>query len=90
MQIKPLGKRILVEPVEAESKTASGIIIPESAKEKQQKAKVVAVSKELTDDEKNELKIGQTVLFGKYTGTELDVDNKHYLMLKVEDVLAIL
>jgi chaperonin GroES len=90
MQIKPLGKRILVEPVEAESKTASGIIIPDSAKEKQQKATVVAISKELTDDEKNELKIGQTVLFGKYSGTEIEIDKKQYLMLKTEDVLAIL
>jgi chaperonin GroES len=90
MQIKPLGKRILVEPIEAESKTASGIIIPDTAKEKQQKAIVVAVSKELENKEKNELKIGQTVLFGKYSGTELDLDGKHYLMLKSEDVLAIL
>ena len=90
MQIKPLGKRILVELIEAESKTASGIIIPDSAKEKQQKATIVAISKEIENKEKYELKIGQTVLFGKYSGTEVDIDGKQFLMLKVEDVLAIL
>ncbi len=90
MNIKPLGQRILVEIHEAETKTASGIIIPDSAKEKQQKANVLAVSKEITDDEKNELKTGDTILFAKYSGTAINVDSNEYLMLNVEDVLAII
>ncbi len=89
MNIKPLGLRILTLPEEAETKTASGIIIPNSAQEKQQRAKVVAISKELENEENNELKVGDTILFGKYSGTELNIDNKDYLMLEKKDVLAI-
>lgn len=90
MKIKPLGQRILVEIHEPETKTTSGIIIPDSAKEKQQKANVLAVSKELSDDEKNEIKVGDTVLFAKYSGTSINVDTNEYLMLDMENVLAII
>jgi len=90
MNVKPLGLRVLIERQEAESKTASGIIIPDSAKEKQQKGTVVAISKELEDKKKNELKVGNTVLYGKYAGTEINVDGKDYLMLNKEDILAII
>lgn len=89
MNIKPLGLRVLALPEEAETKTASGIIIPDSAQEKQQRAKVVAISKELENEENNELKVGDTVLYGKYSGTELNINNTDYLMLKKEDILAI-
>jgi chaperonin GroES len=90
MQVRPLGQRVLAEPVEAETKTASGLIIPDSAKEKPQKAKVIAISKELEKDEKNELQVGQTIIFGKYSGTNLEFDGKQYIMLKTEDILAII
>jgi len=89
MNIKPLGLRILTQPEAAETKTASGIIIPDSAQEKQQRAKVIAISKEVQNDENNELKVGDTVIYGKFAGTELTVDYTDYLMLKTEDVLAI-
>lgn len=83
VKIKPLGMRVLVLPVEAETKTSSGIIIPDSAQEKQMKAKVVAVSNEV-----KEVKLGNTVLYAKYTGTELNYEGKNYLMLDVADILA--
>jgi chaperonin GroES len=88
IKIKPLGTRVLVEVEEAENKTASGIIIPDSAKEKPQKGKVVAVGNG-TKDEPMEVKVGDSVLYGKYSGTELNHDDKDYLMLNQSDILAI-
>ncbi len=89
VNIKPLGDRVLVEPQEAEEKTAKGIIIPETAKEKPQRGKVVAVGKG-TKDETMELKSGDMVLYGKYAGTELNVEGKDYLMMRQSDILAII
>ncbi len=89
IKIKPLADRVMIEPMEAEEKTASGIIIPDTAKEKPQKGTVVAVGPG-TKDEKMELKQGDVVLYGKYAGTELTVDEKDYLMMKQSDVLAII
>lgn len=86
--IKPLGARVLVEVVEAEQKTASGIIIPDSAKEKPQKATVVAVGNG-TEKEKMEVKAGDVVLYSKYAGTEISYDDKEYLILNQTDILAI-
>ncbi len=83
VKIKPLGMRVLVQPLEAETKTASGIIIPDSAQEKQLQAKVVAVS-----DEVKEVKLNDTVLYAKFTGSEISSDGKNYLMLEVSDILA--
>ena len=83
VKIKPLGMRVLVQPVEAETKTASGIIIPDSAQEKQLQAKVIAVS-----DEVKEVKLNDTVLYAKFSGTEINSDGKDYLMLEVSDILA--
>jgi len=83
VKIKPLGMRVLVKPVEAEAKTASGIIIPDSAQEKQLQAKVIAVS-----DEVKEVKLNDTVLYAKFTGTEINSDGKDYLMLEISDILA--
>jgi chaperonin GroES len=86
--IKPLGARVLVEVVEAEQKTASGIIIPDSAKEKPQKAKVVAVGNG-TEGEKMEVKVGDMVLYGKYAGTEMSDNGHDYLILNQTDILAV-
>ncbi len=89
VNIKPLSDRVLVQPMEAESKTASGLIIPETAKEKPQKGTIVAVGPG-TKDEQMQVKVGDVVLYGKYAGTELSVDGKDYLMMKQSDVLAII
>ncbi len=86
--IKPLGARVLVEIVAAEQKTASGIIIPDSAQEKPQKAVVVAVGAG-TDSEKMEVKVGDTVLYGKFAGTQITDNDKEYLILNQTDILAI-
>ena len=85
MNIKPLGERVLIEQIEAETKTASGLIIPDSAQEKPLQAKVVAIGEEVKI-----LKTGDTVLYAKFTGTELNIDNKNYIMLEVSDILATL
>ncbi|MFH1790947.1 MAG: co-chaperone GroES [Candidatus Omnitrophota bacterium] len=93
MKIQPLGDRVLVEVLEAKEKTKGGIVLPDSAKEKPQEAKVAAVGKGKVSDEGKtitpEVKVGDVVLFGKYSGTEITVDDKEYLMLKEEDILAI-
>lgn len=88
VNIKPLADRVLVEPAEAEEKTASGIIIPDTAKEKPQKGKVVAVG-DGKKDEPMTVKVGDAVLYGKYSGTELNVDGAEYLMMRESDILAI-
>lgn len=89
LNIKPLADRVLVEPMEAETKTASGIIIPDNAKEKQQKGTVVAVGNG-KKDEPLTVKVGDTVLYGKYGGTELKLEGKDYLMMRESDILAII
>ena len=88
LNIKPLADRVLIEPLEAETTTASGIIIPDTAKEKPQKGNVVAVGPG-TKDEPLTVKIGDTVLYGKYAGTELKFEGKDYLMMRESDILAI-
>ena len=88
ISIKPLADRVLVEPSEAETKTSSGIIIPDSAKEKPQKGNVVAVGPG-TKDNPVTLKVGDTVLYGKYSGTELKFENNDYLIMRESDILAI-
>jgi len=94
MKIQPLGDRIMVEVLEAKDRTKSGIVLPDSAKEKPQEAKVIAVGKGKVSDEGKvippEVKPGDTVLFGKYSGTEITVDENEYLILKEEDILAII
>jgi len=88
INIKPLADRVLVEPLEAETKTASGIIIPDTAKEKPQKGNIIAVG---PGTKKNPVtvKVGNTVLYGKYSGTELKLDGKDYLIMRESDILAI-
>jgi chaperonin GroES len=89
VKIKPLADRVLIEPMAAEEKTATGIIIPDTAKEKPQKGTVVAVGPG-TKDEKMEVKTGDVVLYGKYSGTELTIKGKDYLIMRQSDVLAII
>lgn len=89
MTIKPLADRVLVEAKEAETKTASGLYIPDSAKEKPQQGKVVATGSG-KQDEPMELKVGDTVLYGKYAGTEISVDGKDYLIMRQSDIMAVL
>ncbi len=88
MKQKPLKDRVLIEPMKAEEKTASGIIIPDSAKEKPQKGKVVAVG-DGKKDEPMTVKEGDTVVYGKYAGTEITIDDKDYLIMREDDILLI-
>ena len=88
MNVKPLADRVLVEPKEAETKTASGLFIPDTAKEKPQAGTVVAVGPG-KKDEPMELNVGDKVLYGKYAGTELNVDGKIYIMMRQSDVMAV-
>lgn len=88
MNIQPLADRVLIEPVAADEVTVGGIIIPDSAKEKPLKGTVVAAGTG-TKDEEMVLKTGDTVLYGKYAGTELELDSKKYLIMRQSDVLAI-
>ena len=92
-KIQPLGDRVLVKVLEAQEKTKGGIVLPDSAKEKPQQAEVVAVGKGRATDAGKiaplEVKTGDKVLFGKYSGTEIAVEADEYLILKEEDILAI-
>lgn len=87
--IKPLADRVLVEPKEAETKTAAGLYIPDTAKEKPQQGTVIATGPG-KKDEPMELKEGDVVLYGKYAGTEVSVDGKSYLIMKQSDIMATL
>tara|TARA_Y100000589_G_C26969945_1_gene554141 strand:- start:33 stop:311 length:279 start_codon:yes stop_codon:yes gene_type:complete len=89
LNIKPLADRVLVEPAAAETKTSSGIIIPDTAKEKPQKGNIVAVGPG-TKDNPITVKVGDVVLYGKYSGTELNHEGKDYLIMKENDILAII
>ncbi len=93
LNLKPLGSRLVVEPIEQEDVTASGIVLPETAKEKPQKGKVISIGPGDRDDEGKripmDVKAGDTVLFAKYSGTEIKMDQKKLLILKESDILAI-
>lgn len=89
VKVKPLSDRVLVEPAAAETKTASGLIIPDTAKEKPMRGTVVAVGPG-TKDETMQVKVGDVVLYGKYAGTELNVDGKDYLIMRQNDILAVI
>ena len=89
MNIKPLADRVLVVPAPAEEKTLGGIIIPDTAKEKPLKGEVVAVGNG-TKDEEMVVKVGDTVLYGKYAGTELELEGNKYLIMRQSDILAVL
>ena len=89
MNVKPLADRVLILPAPADEKTIGGIIIPDSAKEKPLKGSVVAVGNG-TKDEEMVLKVGDTVLYGKYAGTEIELDGEKYIIMRQSDVLAII
>ncbi|OGW78613.1 MAG: co-chaperone GroES [Omnitrophica bacterium RIFCSPLOWO2_02_FULL_45_16] len=94
MKIQPLADRIMVEVLDAKEVTKGGIVLPDTAKEKPQEAKVVAVGKGKISDEGKaippEVKVGDKILFGKYSGTEITIDENEYLILKEEDILAVI
>jgi chaperonin GroES len=93
LNLKPLGDRLIVEPIEAEEVTASGIVLPETAKEKPQQGKVLAVGPGRRDEDgeriEMDVKKDDTVLYAKYAGTEVKIGDKKYLILKESDILAI-
>ena len=93
-KIQPLGDRVLVEPLEAEDKTSGGIIIPDTAKEKQQRGKVIAVGKGRVNEDGKitplEVKANDQVLFGRYAGSEIKVGANDYLIIKEDDILGII
>ena len=93
-KIQPLGDRVVIEPLEAEEKSAGGIVIPDTAKEKQQKGKVIAVGKGRVDESGKltplEVRVNDQVLFGRYTGSEIKIGGTEYLIVKEEDILGIL
>ena len=89
VNIKPLADRVLIEPAAAEVKTASGIIIPDTPQEKPQKGTVVAVGAG-KKDEPMTVKVGDSVLYGKYSGTEIAVEGKNYLIMREADIYAVL
>jgi chaperonin GroES len=88
-KIQPIADRVLVEAAAAEEKTAGGIFIPDTAKEKPQRGKVVAAGNG-KKDEPMTVKAGQTILYGKYSGTEINIDGKDYLIMRESDILAII
>ncbi|RME73064.1 MAG: co-chaperone GroES [Chloroflexi bacterium] len=94
MNLKPLGDRLVVEPVEQEEKTASGIILPETAKEKPMQGKVLAVGPGACKQDGSripmEVSVGDRVLYAKYAGTEVKIEDKKYLILKESDILAVI
>ena len=93
MNVKPLEDRVILKPMEAEQKTAGGIIIPDNAKEKPQKGEVIATGPGKTNDKGAKidmtLKKGDKVLYGKYSGTEISIDGQDYLIVRESDVLAV-
>lgn len=93
MKYRPLGDRLLVKPNPSEEKTKSGIVLPDSAKEKPQEGKVLAAGKGAKDEKGNiihmEVKVGDVVLYSKYSGTEVKIDGQEHLIIKENDVLAI-
>ena len=94
MAVRPLGDRVLIKALEAKEKSKGGIVLPDTAKEKPQEGKVIAVGKGKTSEEgKNtplEVKKGDKILYGKYSGTEITVDDEEYIILREDDILAII
>lgn len=91
MKLKPLGERVVIKKLEAEEKTKSGIVLPGSAKEEPQMAEIVAIGADITNDEKkkDQVKVGDKVIFSKYAGSEIKLENEEFTVLKLEDVLAV-
>ena len=94
MAVRPLGDRVLIKALEAKEKSKGGIVLPDSAKEKPQEGKVIAVGKGKVSEEGKatplEVKKGDKILYGKYSGTEITVDDEEYIILREDDILAII
>ncbi|MCB5558369.1 co-chaperone GroES [Anaerosalibacter bizertensis] len=92
MNIKPLGDRVVIKMIEVEEKTKSGIVLPSSAKEEPQMAEVVAIGPDIENDEKKskQVKLGDKVIFSKYSGTEVKLDDEEYTIVKLNDILAVI
>ena len=92
MNLRPLGDRVVIKKVEVEEKSKSGIILPSSAKDQPQIAEVLAIGADITKDEKkkDQIKVGDRVIFSQYSGTEVKVDGKEVTILKLTDILAVL
>lgn len=91
MNVKPLGERVVIKMIEAEEKTKSGIVLTGTAKEKPQIAEVLAIGAGITSDEKkkNEIKVGDKVIFSKFAGTEVKIDSEELIVIKLSDILAV-
>lgn len=91
MNLKPLGDRVVIKKIEVEEKTKSGIVLPSSAKEQPQMAEVLAIGNDILNDEKkkDQIKVGDKVIFSKYAGTEVKVDGEELTILKLSDILAV-
>lgn len=92
MNLRPLGDRVVIKKIEAEEKTRSGIVLPSAAKEQPQMAEVIAIGVEVENDEKTQgqLKVGDKIIFSKYAGTEIKVENQEVTVLKFSDILAVI
>lgn len=89
MNLRPIGERIVVKMVEIDKKTVSGIVLPSSAKEKPQIAEVIAVSNTMNSKDNFDIKVGDKVIYSQYSGTEVKLDSENYIVVRAEDVLAI-
>lgn len=91
MELKPLGDKVVIRKIELEEKTVSGIVLPSSAKEETNIAEVIAIGREILDDDKtkDEIKVGDKVLFSKYAGTEVELERAKFIVLKYQDLLAV-
>ncbi|HEW91356.1 MAG TPA: co-chaperone GroES [Thermotogaceae bacterium] len=85
MTVKPLGERLLIKPIKEEKKTEGGIVLPDTAKEKPQKAEVIAIGDKVED---LDIQVGDKVIFAKYAGTEIKIDDEDYIIIEVNDILA--
>ena len=92
MNLKPLGDRVVIKMIEVEEKTKSGIVLPSSAKEEPQMAEIVAIGPDIENDEKKskQVKLGDKVIFSKYSGTEVKLDKEEYTIVKLNDILAVI
>ncbi|MDH5477456.1 MAG: co-chaperone GroES [Nitrospinota bacterium] len=90
VNVRPLNDRVLIKPTEAQEKAQGGIIIPDSAKERPQEGKVVAVGPGKSEEEKMTVKVGDKVIYSKYAGTELKLDNEEYLLMREDDILGVI
>lgn len=91
MNLKPIGERVVIKKLEAEKKTESGIVLPESAQEKPQYAEIVAISQDILNDEdkKDSLKVGDKVIYSQYAGTDVKIEKEDYVVIAYKDVLAV-